>query len=73
MAVGLARGIVLPDLRRRNDVARIFDGPGAQQDLLMARAGISSESRRHKGDRGASTGQVAVELGKAHVIADGES
>src|ERR1700704_6680858 len=66
----LARWTDAADLRGREHVGLVLDGPRPKQDFPVSAAGVGGERGRHAEEVGA---RVAVQLGEAQVIADGEA
>src|SRR6266403_2217702 len=66
----LARWTDAADLRGREHVGLVLDGPRPKQDFPVSAAGVGGERGRHAEEVGAG---VAVQLGEAQVVADGEA
>ena len=60
-------------LRRGQDEGAGFDGAGAQQDFPMGLAGRSGEGGGNRDHRRPRLGQLAMQMGKADVVADGQA
>ena len=71
VAVALAAAVVEARLGRGQHVGGVFDRPGLEQHLPVVLAGEGGEGSRNHQQIGPAGGQVAVELRKAHVVADG--
>ncbi len=73
VAPGLAPRLVGAALIGCNNVALVFDGTGPQQRLPVRLAGHGGKGGRHQQHAGTSSGQLAIQLGKAQIITDREA
>src|SRR5690606_40908188 len=62
-----------PTLVGGENVTLAFDGPGPQQHLPVGGAGDGGESRGYHYKLGTLVAQRQVELGKAHIVTDGQA
>jgi len=60
------------DLTSTDDEDLVFDGPGPQQYLPVARPGGGGEGRRNGHHGGATQGEGPIDLRKPEVVTDGE-
>jgi len=70
VAVGAPAAFVQPALRRRDHVGLILDRPRPEQDLPVRAAGGDGEGGRYEHD--VELPERAVQLGKAHIVANGK-
>jgi hypothetical protein len=57
-------------LGRGQHIGGVLDRPGLEQNLPVILAGVGGEGRRHHQQISPGPRQVAIELGKAHVVTD---
>src|SRR5256885_2171221 len=66
--VSTAAARMHPALSRRNDVRLVLDGAGAQQRFPVSGTGGHGEGRGN--EHGVEIAELAIELGKAHIVAN---
>ena len=73
MAIALAAVLVIAALGGGKDEAAGLDSARLQQNMPMHLAGLAGEGGRDRNDIGSRLGKCAVEIGEAHVIANGHA
>ena len=72
VSMALTATVMDTGLSRSEDIGRIFNGSGLQKHLPVVFSGEGRECRRNHQQVCAGTDEMAIELRKPHVVANGQ-